>query len=292
MELKIYKNINECGRLWENFSHNNRLFDIWDFRLCFYNKSDAQPYFIAGKERGKVVGVIPLSFSKSKSQYTYFGGWFPERNNFFLKDKSKLSELLEQCPYNTVIEGIDPMEEVHSKFLDDEFTYFIDLMKYNADFEQYFGSFDKKKQKNFRRDLKNVPKYKVHRNRLRDFNRLVELNINQFDEDSIYNDKALKDSIRKMIALANKKNMLEMISVEVNGKTEAVDIGILFGKWYHVITGSSNNQKIPNIGKLLTMLDIKNAISKKAKFVDFLASSGYWKSQWNFDSEMLFKFVK
>ena len=292
MELKIYKNINECGKLWEKFSHNRRLFDIWDFRLCFYDKDYSQPYFIAGKERGKIMGVIPLSFSKSKSQYTYFGGWFPERNNFFLKDKNKLGELLEQCPYNTVIEGIDSLEKENCNFLDDEFTYFIDLLKYNASFEQYFGSFDKKKQKNFRRDLKNIPKYKVHYNRLKDFKRLVELNINQFEQDSIYNDKTLRESIRKMITLANKKSMLQMVSVEINGRTEAVDVGVLSGKWYHVITGSSNNQKIPNLGKLITTLDIKNAISKKAKFVDFLASSGYWKSQWDFEREMMLKFVK
>ena len=292
MELKIYKNINECGKLWERFSHNRKLFDMWDFRLCFYNKNDNQPYFIAGKERGKIVGVIPLSFIKSSNQYAYFGGWFPERNSFFLKDKTKLAELLEQCPYNTVIEGIDSLEKGYYNFTDDEFTYFIDLSKYNASFEQYFGSFNRKKQKNFRRDLKNIPKYKVYYNRLRDFNRLIELNIGQFNEDSIYNNKAFTDSIRKMIMLANKKGMLQMVSVEINGKTEAVDVGIMSGKWYHVITGSSNNQKISNIGKLMTVLDIQNAIEKKAKFVDFLASSGYWKSHWNFDKEMLFKFVK
>lgn len=292
MELKIYKNIDECGRLWNNFSPNRMLFDNWDFRLCFYNRDDNQPYFIAGKERGKIVGIIPLSFIKSSSQYTYFGGWYPERNTFFVGDKAKLSGLLEQCPYNTLIEGIAPVEKEYCNFIDDEYTYFVDLSKYNADFNQYFNSFNKKKQKNFKRELRNMPKCKVHYNRLKDFKRLVELNIRQFDEDSIYTNKSLKESIGKMIALANKKGMLQMISVEVNGKVEAVDVGILFGRWYHVITGSSNNQKIPNIGKLITVLDIKNAISKKARFVDFLASSGYWKNQWNFEKEMLFKFLK
>lgn len=292
MELKVYKNINECGKLWNNFSLNERLFDSWAFRLCFYNRYGVQPYFIAGKEKGKIVGVIPLSFIKNEDHYTYFGGWFPERNAFFLKDKALLSQFLERCPDNTLVEGIATEESKYYQFLEDESTYYIDLSKYNADFEQYFSSFDKKKQKNIRRDLKNIPKYKVHYNRLRDFKRLVELNIRQFDEDSMYVDKDLKESVRKIIALADKKNLLQMISVEINGKIEAVDVGILFGKWYHVITGSSNNEKISNIGKLMTVLDIKNAIAKKARFVDFLASSAYWKNQWNFDKEMLFKFLK
>ena len=292
MEIKIHKSISECGALWQTFSPNRRLFDIWDFRLCFYNRNEQLPYFISGKEKGKVIGAIPLSFNKKTNQYNYFGGWFPERNNFLVNDKTKLSNLLEQCPYNTTIEGIDPNEKTYCNFLDDEYTYFIDLSKYGYDFDKYFASFDKKKQKNFKRELKKMPKHKVYYNRLRDFNRMVELNIRQFDEDSIYNSKELKNSIKKMLMLANKKGMLEMISVEVNRKVEAVDIGVLFGKWYHVITGSSNNEKISNIGKLMTFLDIKNAISKKARYVDFLASSGYWKNQWNFQSEMLFKFMK
>ena len=95
-----------------------------------------------------------------------------------------------------------------------------------------------------------------------------------------------------MIKLAYKNNLLQMLSLEINGKVEAVDVGVLFGKWYHVATGSSNNQKIPNLGKMMTILSIKNAILKKSRYVDFLSSSGYWKSQWNFDKEMLFKFVK
>ena len=203
-----------------------------------------------------------------------------------------LSQLLENCPDNTLIEGISPEEARDFSFLEDEYTFYIDLEKYNNKFETYFSSFDKKKQKNFRRDLKSIPKYKIRKNRLKDFNRLVELNIKQFDEESIYNDKITKKSIYKIIDLAHKKGLLQMLSLEMNGKVEAIDVGILFGKWYHVITGSSNNQKIPNVGKLMTVLSIKNAISKKSKYVDFLASSGYWKNQWNFDKEMLFKFVK
>ena len=292
MELKIYKNINECGKLWQNFSSDNRLFDLWDFRSCFYNKEETQPYFVVGRERGKTIGVIPLSFNKANSNYTYFGGWFPERNSFFVNDKAKLGQMLEQCPYNTMIEGIDPTESKHFNFLEDEYTYYIDLTKYNNKFENYFNSFEKKRQKNFKRELKSIPKFKVYRNRLRDYKRLVDLNIKQFDEESIYNDDKIRNAILKMIKVAHRKGMLEMLSIQIGNKTEAIDVGIRYKNGYHVVTGSSNNYKIPNIGKLMTILDIKNAIAKRAKFVDFLASSGYWKGQWKFDRDMLFKFKK
>ena len=292
MEFKIHKNINQCRRLWNELSPNGSLFDVWDFRQCFYNRQDNEPYFLVARNGIEILGLIPLDFIKSKNEYSYFGGWFPERNSFFLKDKNKIAELLDKCPANTCIEGISHDEGKYFSFSEDEFTYYLDISKYDYNFEKYFDSFDKKRRKNFKRDIKNIPKYKVHINRLKDFKRLVDLNIKQFDEESIFNDRTTKDSVYKMMNLARKKGFLQMLSIEVKGKVEAVDVGILFGKWYHVITGSSNNQKIPNIGKLMTILDIKNAINKKARYVDFLASAGYWKSQWNFDREMLFKFLK
>ena len=292
MEFKICKDIDECSKLWNLFSPNKKLFDVWDFRLCFYDSRDNKPYFIVGYEGKSPVGIVPLQFTKSKSQYNYFGGWFPERNSFFLKDKAKLAEFLEQCPENTFIEGIDPAEGEYYNFLEDEYTYHLDLSRYSGSFEKYFNSFNKKKQKNFNRELKNMPKYKIFHNRINDFNRLVELNIKQYEEDSKFHDETIKNGIRKMTDLADKKGILDMTSLEISGRTEAVDIGIAYGQWYHAIIGGSNNQKIPGLGKLMTMLDIKNAIAKKARFVDFAATSGHWKEMWNLDREMLLKFVK
>ena len=292
MEFKVYKSETQCQNLWKNFSPNERLFDFWEFRQCFFNKREDKLHFLAAKEGGKVVGMAPLTYSRGKNQYAYFGGWFPERNYLFMENKPKMNELLEKCPDNTVIEGIDPVESRYYGFSDDEDTYFLDLEKYSSDFEKYFGSFEKKKQKNFRRDLKRVPSHKVYHNRLKDFKRLVELNMKQFDEESIYADESTKNAMISMIKLAAKRNRLNMISVEINNKVEAVDVAILLGRWYHVITGSSNNQKIPNIGKFITTLSIRNAILKRARYVDFLASSGYWKNLWGFNKEMLLKFEK
>lgn len=292
MEFKICNNIGKCKALWNIFSQNKRLFDIWDFRVCFYDSDDNEPYFIAGYKGHQLQGIVPLQFVKSKKQYTYFGGWFPERNSFFLKDKTKLSEFMEQCPSNTFIEGIEPSEGNFFNFVDDEYTYYLDLSKYNSSFESYFGSLDKKKQKNLKRDIKSIPKYQIYYNRIGDFDRLVELNIRQYEEDSKFHNEAIRKGLNKMIGEANKKKILEMMSLEVSGKIEAVDIGIAFGDWYYAIIGGSNNQKIPNLGKLMTALDIQNAISKKARFVDFFATSGHWKNMWNFNKEMLLKFMK
>ena len=292
MELKVYRNVNDCARLWNHFTPHQHMFDSWDYRACFYDRQEAKPHFIVGRDKRKIVGVIPLAYSRKDDDYSYFGGWFPERNSFFFSDKSKLGQLLQECPDKTLIEGIDPGEAKYYNFSEDQYTYFIDLAKYGYNFEKYFSSFDRKKQKNVKRDLKNLPKYKVYYNRTRDFKRLVQLNIKQFEDDSVYKREWMKNGVKKMILAAQKKRMLQMISVEVNGKVEAVDVGFKYKNWYHVVTGAANNQKIPNIGKLMVVLDIQNAIAKKVRYVDFLSSYDHWKKQWGFDSQMLFKFQK
>lgn len=293
MNFKICKNIGECRKLWNLFSPNFRLFDIWDYRACFFDKSEHEPYFIVCYGDKYMEGILPLVFVKSRNQYNYFGGWFTaERNSLFIRDKTKIADFLEQCPENTCIEGIDPKERANHNFLDDEYTHYLDISKYNNSFDAYFASLDKKRQKNLRYDLKKIPRYKVYSNRIKDLKRLIELNIKGFDEDSKFNDKTITNGISGLVKLLGKNRILDMISLEINGKVEAVDIGAVLNGSYYSLIGSSNYQRIPNIGKLMTVLDIKSAIAKKAGMIEFGATADHWKNMWGFDKEMLLKFEK
>lgn len=293
MDFKISKNIDECKALWNLFSPNDRLFDIWDYRACFFDEREHELNFIVGYNANGVDGIIPLVFVKSKNQYTYFGGWFTaERNSLFVKDKTKFLDFLEQCPPNTFIEGIDPREGAYYNFLDDEFMHYLDLSKYNNNFEEYLSSLDKKRQKNLKSELRNLPEYKVYYNKIRDFKRLVELNVKRYEDDSKFHDKTITKGIFKLIKLAHEKGILDMISIKIDNKIEAVDIGVVFKGRYYALIGSSNYQKIPNLGKLMTVLDIKSAIAKKARFIEFGATADHWKKMWEFDKDMLLKFVK
>ena len=293
MDFKICKNIDECEALWKSFSPDERLFDVWDYRICFFDMDEQELHFIVGYDNGKVEGFIPLVFVKSKNQYIYLGGWFTaEKNSFYMKDKARLARLLEQCPNNTLLEGLDPAERSYYDFQDDEYTHYLDLSRYNHSFENYLSSLDKKRQKNLRWELKNLPEYGTYSNRIKDFKRLEELNIKRYEEDSQFHDKAVSRGMLKFIKLAHKKGILDMISVEINNKVEAVDICVIFKGRYYALMGASNYQKIPNLGKLMTTLDIKGAIAKKARFIEFGATADHWKNRWGFDKDMLLKFVK
>ena len=293
MNFKTYKNYDQCRKLWQKFSPSKRLFDIWELRSSFYDKKEHELCFITAKEGRNYVGLLPLMLTKATGETNYFGDWFPERNYIFMNDKTKMIELLAKCPEKTLIEGIDPSEKAHFNFVEDQHTYYIDLKQYNSKFQNYFNNtFDKKKQKDIKRELKKIPKYKVYVNRLCDFERMVAMNIRNFDGESIYDVKGTKEQMFNLVSRAHKMGMLNMLSVEINGKTEGVDVAVKADGWYHVITGASNNHKISNLGKLMNILSIKNAIKKRTKNIDFLATSPYWKTQWNFDKDMLYKFEK
>jgi len=292
MDFEIRKDIDECKALWDSFSPNERLFDIWDYRSCFFDEKEHEPYFIVGYDKSGIEGFIPLVFNKKSNKYDYFGGWFAEKNGLYIKDKAKLKLFLEQCPDNTSIEGLNPTERGNFGFLEDQYSYYLDLSRYDYSLEKYFSSLNKKRQKNLRSEFKKIPEYKVHLNRIKDYKRFVELNIMRHNGQSQFNDKTVRKGFLKMVKLANEKGTLDMMSVEINNKVEAVDICVLFKNRYYALIGSSNCQKISNLGKLMVMLNIKNAIEKGAKYVEFGATADHWKHMWEFDKDMLLKFVK
>ena len=293
MDFRICNDINECKSLWNYFSPNERIFDIWDFRACFFDSREHEPHFIVAHANGNVQGLLPLVFSKREGKYIYFGGWFTaERNRIFLRDKTRIKDLIEQCPSDTFIEGIDPNEGSFYDFPEDEYTHFLDLVKFSHDFDKYLDSLDKKRQKNLKSDLRSLPEYMVHLNKLSDHKRLAELNVKRYEDESKFNEDSVNKGISSLIELASKQGILDMISVEVNGKVEAVDVCVFFKGRYYALIGSSNYQRIPNLGKLMTVLDIKSAMEKKAKSIEFGATADHWKRLWEFDKEMLLKFVK
>ena len=293
MEFEICKDIDECKKVWNLFSPNERLFDIWDFRACFFDANEHELHFIIGYGQDEVEGFIPLVLNKKSSKHEYLGGWFPaERNLLHVKDKKNLKLFLEQCPESTLIEGLDPIEGYYYNFQSDEYLHYLDLSRYNYDFDAYFDSLDKKRQKNLRQEIKNIPEYKIYTNRIKDCDRLIELNIERFGEDSKFNDKSITNGILKLVKLANDMEILDMISLEINKKVEAVDIGVFLNQRYYALIGSSNYQKIPNLGKLMIIIDIKNAISKKTRCIEFGATADHWKNMWKFEKDMLLKFEK
>ena len=294
MEFKILKSASDCKRAWNYFNPNQNLFDVWDYRYCFFNKDMHRFNFILGKYKRRIDGLLPLIYNRKEDKYEFFGSWFPEPNFFYIMNKLRLTQYLNACPERTNLKGIHWSEKKYYNFEDDEPTYFLDLLKYKYDYANYMNSFSKKRQKNLRQELKPLlsSNHRITYNNISNFSTLVNLNIRQFGDQSNFMDPYLKKSLRKLLLTVNRNNIVRMISLKVGRKIEAVDFCVIHNNRFYPIAGGANIYRYPNLGKFMTMLDIQSAINEGARFIEFLATFGHWKRLWHFESGMLLKYAK
>ena len=292
LKFKTVTGEKECKELWEAFSPKQILWDLWDFRFCFHTKNFSFNFIVGFDNRNKA-GLLPLVFDNSEKYYTYFGEEIPEQNRFLLKDKKNIGLFLEQCPENTSIIYIGSEEAKYYGFEPDGKRYFLGLAKYGNSFENYLKSFTKKHRKNLNYDLKKLKDagYALEHNNLKDFERLVDLNKLKFGAESNYSSESFVSGMSKLIDSALGMKSLDMISIKIGNKAEAVGLGVFYNNVYYVL-GSGRNVEIKNLGKLMVAEQIKSAIANKCSEVDFLSTEANWKELWNLDSEQMYKFEK
>jgi GNAT acetyltransferase-like protein len=300
LSFEIYSDLAACAELWRMFSPQARLFDVWEYRVGFFDPDYHRPHFILGRDAAGPVGLVPLWQARVDGRFQFFGGWFPERNTFYLRDKSLLPCFLAQCPPNTCLEGIDQSEGAHARLEPDEETYYVDLTKFQYDLSRYVESLSSSLRRDCRAMLKRLPTFRVHRDRLPDFLRLIELNIETIDDRrrrrddestppaSYLESGPIRTGVEQALRRAQDEGRLAMISIEVEGEIQGVDAGIMWGDWFHVMVRGAT-RRISNLGKLMNLMDINAAVERRARFVDFFATAA-WKKRWNFEREMLLKF--
>lgn len=186
---------------------------------------------------------------------------------------------------------IDAEEAKYYGFKVGDKRYFLDLKKYGNSFENYIKSFTKKHRKNLNYDLRKLKEkgYVIECNKIKDFDKLVDLNKQIFGKYSDYNEEDFIKSMKQLTNIANKKNILDLLSLKINNRTEAVGLGVYYNNIYYVL-GTGRNPKIKNLGKLLITEQIKSAISHNCSKLDFMSTEANWKELWNLDSEQMYEF--
>lgn len=290
LNFKTIKEENECKRVWEKFSPNEVLWDIWDYRMCFHT-SNFNFNFILGLQGDTEVGLLPLVYDTVSQVYTYFGDTFPEQNRFLVNDKKLIPDFIKACPKGTTLYYIDNLEGQYFNFIPGEKRYFLDISKFDNNFEKYIDSFTKKHRKNIKYDLKKISEKgcKIHKNSIPDFDILVDFNKAKFGEESNYADPEEIKVVKRIIDTALKKNMLDLLSIELEGKIEAVGLGVYYNKCYYVIS-VGRDVNVKNLGKFLIAEEIKSAIDLGCSEIDFLSTESKWKELWNLDSEMMYEY--
>ncbi len=294
--FRVETDLSQCQLLWEEFSPNESLFDLWDFRLAFWRGYQYQPYFITLSFQGEIISVLPLWFDKEDNQYTWFGGSWHDENVFFSKSPKTIPLLLKLIPGKARLFCIRNQES----FLEtDEEKYLLDLKNFSS-LDDFWGILKKKKRYNLKRDWKRIQALKpeIIVNDFSHLETLFKLNINRFDgmiladNKSTFLSKEKQKTFREVINLA-KDYRVRMISTKINGKIVAVDLVALYKKTYYCLAGGCDVAGHSGLGSFANLQLIKDAIEfENIELIDFLQGDVNWKASWKLGTRPLFKFAK
>lgn len=299
MRKSFITDLEECKRLWNRLIPSKNLFDLWEFRLCFQRHFRHKPYFLLLEDRKSIAGMVPLSYVEDLDIFVFFPGetwkgktWI-ERTPIYLREQSLLAELPSFCPERTYLRYMEVSEEAQFPDLEiDEIGYVLDLHHINFDLDVYGQRFSNKKFKAIMKVIKSFSgaESAFHLNRLEDLEVLISMSLERFGSASYLYDRRFRDGFRDLVNFLYDKGCLRMISLEIDGKTAAVDTGALFGETYTVFLGGTHADFL-GVAKVMNMHHIEFACQQGLRKVDFLCGDFHWKKLWHLDPEPLYKFV-
>lgn len=299
MRKKFVKNPAECKALWNALISHRNVSDLWDFRACFQTRYASEPYFMILEDRKGIVGMAPLCYSRELERLIFYPGetwqdktWL-ERTPLYLRDTRYLPDLLFACPEPTYLRYMDlPLAGADAGVSVDEIGYVLYPPAIHFDPSLFAGRFSTKKYKAIVKTIHAITGKDTtfHVNRIEDFDLLVDMNISRFGEYSYLSDPRFREGFRDVMFYLLHRDLLRMVSLEIDGKTRAVDLGAIFRGVYTVFIGGTDPD-IPGVAKVINMHHITYACSTGLKKVDFLCGEFHWKQLWHLDPEPLYKFI-
>ena len=299
IERRVVTDPYRCEKLWKSFIPVRSVSDLWEFRMCFHHFYKNRFRFHVMEEKGNIYGILPLSHIDDLDIMTFFPGetwknktWL-ERTPIYAINHDILYRLLSDCTERTYLRYIEcDAEYLPDQVTSDEIGYVIYPGQFNYDKENYRTRFSHKKFKSIMRDINTILDMgaSFHINRIEDFELLVEMSIEQYGADSYLQDTRFRKSFREIIRFLNQKGCLRMVSMELEGRIMAVDVGAIYNGVYTIFLGGVFS-RVPGLPKAMNMYHIDYALKNRIAKVDFLCGDFNWKKLWHFNEEPLFKVV-
>jgi len=301
MKKIISDNISLCEKLWNQFTPNTSIWDLWKTILSFYNPELFQPYFIFLEDGGRQ-GLLPLWLSKESGRYFFFGGDLPENRTFWFPAEM-FSAFFRAMPKRTVLYDINECSvkdvlrfypQYKNHFIHDENRYYLDLKGLNHDLDKYFAKFSSKHRKNLFYDMRKLIGGGVTlrwNTSAEPLENMIGLNKERFAEHSDFLDNGVLRQFQSFVEYLERTGCLITLTAEMNGKIVGVELAAISKNTYYVLNGGFNPQ-YENIGKLLIFEQIKKANAEQYSEIDFLVGDTGWKELWNMDKEPVFTLDK
>lgn len=305
LTLKVHSDIETCALLWDRYTKNETLFDLWDFRYAWLKGYGYKQYFYTLYEGKKPLGVLPLWFNEEDKKYEWIGGYWMESNNFFAEDDRVIDLLLSAVPLPITLMSIEGAQCARTHHMAPEFKKEEDL-KFSKNVQNYssldhmLSTFKKKNRYHLKADHRRImaqnPKIQHIENDASVLEELFALNIDRFkdapadDGQSVYHDKKQCDAFRETLK-AQSLYSCKFIKTSVGDKTAAVDLLISYNGIYYQMTGANDIHNFNGIGHFMVYVELEDAIKNGYKTVDCLQEDHKWKHRY-FDGREMFVFAK
>ena len=298
LRVRICRDLDEGQQLWEQYWPREQIFDLWAVRTCFQKAFNHSPYFLVADRNGRVEGLLALSWIEDERCFGHFPGetwqgktWL-EQNRILAQDASAFRALFDQIP-----------EAVHIRYLTresaslngespevDETGYLFAPKQYDYSYETYWQRFSGKSRKKLRRELLRLEALGLsyRHDCLPDIDRMFQLNLETFGEDSYFSDARFRESFENLIAWLQANDMLRVTSVVLGGKVAAVDVGVVWNSSFTVLAGGTHAD-FPGVAKLINFHHLQWACLQRLRSVDFLCGDFQWKERFHLTPRPLYK---
>ncbi len=278
---KIITSLDEAKTAWQELSPNHYLHDDWNFRYLYYKYFNYPLYFYAAYEKDELVALLPLMMNEQIGKLEFFAGFdYMENNRIFVKSGF---ENLKQILINQIDKPyrLDYMEESMENISGIEIhddNFYIDLSEMN-DYEDFLKKYlsGERRKKIMKIISENEYKFELSTS-ISDLNILAAFSRARFGEHSSFNDRPYWNEFVKEIS---EKFNSRITTLKINNKIEGVGLAINYNNIaYGLITGY--NKDINNLGKVMILAKINQAILDKMKIYDSLGGGAFgWKQDFH-----------
>lgn len=302
LRYQVVEDLEKAKEIWETLSPHKTIDDEWGFRYVFFKHLDYKIHFIVAFDNDKPIALLPLQKNNlkglmppyypndGKEFLEFFGGDDTDDNDILGKVDDhdfifrELVWQIKDCAYLAPLRG---SFESFPNTLPYENKFILDISKFK-NYDQYIDAyFFQKNRGKFKRDIKNI--YKNHKieveYNINDLDKMFELNLVSHPDSSFKFDYR-KDIFKELMS----SYQVEIISVSVDDKKEAISYGIIHKEIYYSMNVGANHT-INNLGKLLVLLQMQRAIDLKCKIYDAGKGESGWKEHFKFQKIPQFKIL-
>lgn len=292
LRFETITDLNEAKKWWEIFSPNASVYDLWEFRYCFHKYYTYDLRFYIGYDGDTPIGLLPLQYNKDKGYVEFFGTYFMETNQVFIKPgyENTARQFYEHITEKVHLESLNEQDEFTKQLPLFDYKYILDTTQFSS-FEDYITkSFSSKSRSNLKKKIRQIEDgntMEVQVNQLDDIELMFDFNIKTFDEKfaekggrrSSFLYPFRKEIYRDFLALTKTKP--HVLTFSINGKKQAVSLTILYNGWYVFLNTGANIEEIPNMGNYTYYKNIEEAFTLGAQTFDAGVEAYGWKERFH-----------